>query len=101
MEYNERINGQTMEVALSGRFTFADNKDFRALIAKIGESAIAQVRIDLSGLSFIDSAALGMLLLARETAGAKGKKLVLRGANDQVARVMKVAQFDKLFTLEA
>ena len=56
--------------------------------------------IELSGLDFIDSAGLGMLLIVRDAAAAHSAKVVLRGAREQAKRLIQVARFDSLFTVE-
>jgi anti-anti-sigma factor len=57
--------------------------------------------IELNALEYIDSAGLGMLLLAREAAQRHGRGITLAGARDQVARVLAVSKFDQLFLLRS
>ena len=66
MNYTTEQSGDTIKVELNGRFTFGDHSGFRKLIDEIrSQSAEVQI-LDLSGVEFIDSAGLGMLLLARD-----------------------------------
>lgn len=55
------------------------------------------VIIDLSDTAYIDSAALGMLLLARHRAEQRGKTITLQGATGTVLQVLQIANFDRLF----
>lgn len=100
MNHEVRTIGDGKEVILSGRLTFADHVGFRSLIALLDEPGLKQLIFDLSAVDFVDSAALGMLLLARDTAASNNIYVVLRGARDRVKRIMEVAQFDTLFTIE-
>ncbi|MBF0093214.1 MAG: STAS domain-containing protein [Alphaproteobacteria bacterium] len=100
MNHEIRTVGDEKEVLLSGRLTFADHVGFRSLIALLDEPGLRRLVFDLNGVEFVDSAALGMLLLARDSAAGRGVRVVLRGARDQVKRIMEVAQFDTLFTIE-
>lgn len=100
MEYKLATADGKAETALTGRFTFADHAAFRAMANDAVATGATRWTMDLSGLSFIDSAALGMLLLCRERAVANDISLVLRGANEQVKKIMTLAKFDKLFVVE-
>lgn len=99
MEHRTSRVGDTVEIALSGRFTFADHANFRALLAELDGGARICV-LEMSQLSFIDSAAMGMLLLARETAAGKGASVAIKGAQGQVRQLMKIANFERLFTIQ-
>ncbi len=57
--------------------------------------------LDLSGLNWINSAGLGMLILARETAEKSDLKLVLRSPRGHVKSLLELGRFDKIFTIEA
>ena len=100
MNHEIRTTEDGKEVLLSGRLTFADHVGFRSLIALLDEPGLKNLVFDLGNVEFVDSAALGMLLLARDTAASRNIHVVLRGARDRVKRIMEVAQFDTLFTIE-
>jgi len=53
----------------------------------------------LDSLPYLDSSALGMLLLLKERAGAAGKDLALVQCKDTVRQVLEIACFTKLFTI--
>jgi len=50
-------------------------------------------------VEYLDSSALGMLLLVRERAEAVGKPVVLSHPNPTVAQILDIANFRKLFTI--
>jgi len=87
------------ELILSGRFTFTDYPAFRRLVSDILERPVSGYVIDLEKVEFIDSAGLGMLLLARDEADRKGRSVELRGPQGQVKRVLNVARFGTLFNI--
>ncbi|MGQ9366753.1 STAS domain-containing protein [Azospirillum sp. ST 5-10] len=100
MDYAMDIQGKDAVVRLRGRLTFNDHACLRALIREmLGNAATRQV-FDLEGLEFVDSAGIGMLLIAREEMAGVDKELVLRGAAGQVRRVLAVAQLDKIVAIE-
>jgi anti-anti-sigma factor len=95
------FKGSDATVALSGDLTFADHVMFREIADRLGASTDKIIVIELGGLDFIDSAGLGMLLIAREEARKKNRTLVLRGAKGQVSRMFGLTKFETLFSVEA
>ncbi len=88
-------------VSFSGEFTFADHAAFRDVAGRLLQTKDETVIINLSQLQVIDSAGLGMLLIARDEVGKSNRKLVLAQPQGQVKRMFAVTKFDQLFTIEA
>jgi len=99
MEYRIDIGANETVVQLSGRLTFNDHVPWRALIHEMSRDAAKNQTMDLGALEFVDSAGIGMLLIAREEMSAAGKHLSLRNAKGQVKRVLNVAQINKLIPI--
>lgn len=92
------IQGTTGIVSLSGRFTFDVHKAFKDLVYPLVENpAVRTLAVDLSTVSYMDSASLGILLLVREKALTHGKSMALRNANPTVLPLLKLVKFDRLF----
>jgi HptB-dependent secretion and biofilm anti anti-sigma factor len=87
-------------VAMSGEFTFTDHAVFLEIIGRLLGAQDQSIVIDLSGLDFIDSAGLGMLLIARDETGKAGRHLTLRAPKGQVQRMFAVTKFETLFAIE-
>jgi anti-anti-sigma factor len=85
---------------ISERFTFPDHSAFRAMTAELIANGAQRVVLNLSGVTFIDSSALGMLLLAREECLKHHKSLALRNPSGQVEQVLLLAKFDLMFSIE-
>ncbi|NYZ14787.1 STAS domain-containing protein [Azospirillum sp. RWY-5-1] len=100
MDYGIELKEQEAVVALRGRLTFNDHAKLRALIREMLQNPVKRQVLELGSLEFVDSAGIGMLLIAREEMGNADKKLVLRGAQGQVKRVLTVAQLGKIVTIE-
>lgn len=88
-------------LSIRGRFDFSVHGVFR----KLSEEALAQaevkrVEVNLEHVDYLDSSALGMLLLLREKAASAGKKEVgLMGVRGVVLQVLEVANFGRLFPI--
>lgn len=87
-------------ISMSGEFTFTDHVPFKQMVGEIFATKGKAVVLDLSKLDFIDSAGLGMLLLARDEAKKSDRELVLRHPCGQVKRMFGVTKFHTLFTVE-
>lgn len=87
-------------VQVSGDLTFTDHAAFKTMIERLFGASGGSVTMDLAKLEFIDSAGLGMLLLAKDTADKAGRKLVLRHPGGQVKRMFGLTKFDTLFSVE-
>jgi anti-anti-sigma factor len=99
MEFTQERAADGLVMALRGSFTFKDHHSFRALLDALRGAGSRHV-LDLSGLEFVDSAALGMLLIADDEARAAGWALTLRRPPPRVARLIEVAAMDSIFTIE-
>lgn len=87
-------------VALTGSFDFNAHKDFRrACDTMLAEPSVRALELDLARVQYLDSSALGMLLILRDRAEEKGKQIILSGSTGTVRQVLEIANFGKLFTL--
>ena len=100
MDYTIATKDQEAQVNMTGRLTFNDHAKLRALIKEMLQNPAKRQVLDLSALEFVDSAGIGMLLIAREELSNLDKQFVLRKASGQVKRVLTVAQLGKLITIE-
>lgn len=100
MDLQSATKNGTTEFVLSGRLVFADNPKFREIITATEQSGGEAVVIDVSRLEFVDSAGLGMFLLARNAANEHRVKLVLRRPAGQVERIFALSKFYDLFAIE-
>lgn len=91
-------DGQELTITIKGRFDFAAHQDFRSAY----ESATGTPRrfiVDLKNTSYLDSSALGMLLLLRDHAGGENAKIRLINCNQDVETILTISNFSKLFQI--
>jgi len=91
-------NGKTVTISVSGKFDFQLYDEFRSSYVDTQGAGI-QYMVDLSGTDYLDSSALGMLLLLREHAGGEGSKIDIVNASPDVKKILDVANFGKLFEI--
>jgi anti-sigma B factor antagonist len=68
-----------------------------ALGAALAAAGAAGVRADLSGVEFMDSAGLRVLISARRTAGSTGRPFVVTKTSDQVSRLLEITGLTEAF----
>lgn len=99
MKVNVSNRDGKMVFGLAGRFDFNATREFRDVIEQAIKGTPREVLIDLGSVDYIDSSALGMLLMLRDKAKAAGKEVSLGGARGTVRQVIDIANFGKLFPL--
>lgn len=100
MEMHQITSGEQTAFNLTGSLGFADHDAFRNVLNAIEHTSSPTITLNVSHLDFIDSAGLGMLLLARDSAHARNVTLVLQGPTGQVKKIFDLSKFDALFTIE-
>ena len=92
-------DGTRVTIAVSGKFDFQLYDDFRASYAATAGNGVAYI-VDLSETEYLDSSALGMLLLLREHAGGETSSIEITRASAEVRKILDVANFSRLFKFE-
>jgi len=101
MQVTVTKNGKQAVVKLTGRFDFNTHREFRAAVDPLWvDPELAAVTIDFSGVEYLDSSALGMLLMLRDKIDGAKKELKLTGVHGNVKQILDIANFGKLFHIE-
>lgn len=100
MEANVSTAGSQAIIKLAGRFDFNSHREFREVVDKAleGES-VQEIQVDLGAVDYLDSSALGMLLMLRDKARGGGKGVSLANCRGAVKQVIEIANFGKLFPI--
>lgn len=91
--------GGTLVIQVDGRFDFSTHQAFRDAYEK-GGAKITRYVIDLANTTYLDSSALGMLLLLRDYAGGDSSRISIRNCNSDVRRILSVSNFEQLFAIQ-
>ncbi|MGQ9366653.1 STAS domain-containing protein [Azospirillum sp. ST 5-10] len=100
MEFQARTTPEAIEARLNGRLEFADHERLRDLVALLDGPEAQRFVVDLSDLTFIDSAGLGMLLILHEEAEQRNVRLVVRDPRGDVRRSIELAKIDEILSIE-
>jgi anti-anti-sigma factor len=91
-------SGNPITIKVSGRFDFSSHKAFIAAYKEYPKGEKDFV-VDLTAAEYLDSSAMGMLLQLREYSAKKPNSVVLANGNAAIREILKIANFEKLFTI--
>jgi anti-anti-sigma factor len=92
-------NGKELTIKVFGRFDFSAHQEFRDTYESIS-SAVTDYVVDLGNTSYLDSSALGMLLLLRDHAGGDSASIKIIKCNEDVRKILTISNFEQLFTIQ-
>lgn len=87
-----------LTISISGRFDFGEHKPFRDAYQNVSGDVSSYI-IDMTQTEYLDSSALGMLLMLREHAGGDSATISLSGCRPDVKQILEVSRFDSLFNI--
>lgn len=94
-------NAKSVSIVLDDSFDFSAHRAFRDLIKGIISKKPTELIIDFDKVEYIDSSALGMLMLARQEANTIDCKMRLENVEDgHTLNVLKLVKFDTLFDIQ-
>jgi HptB-dependent secretion and biofilm anti anti-sigma factor len=93
--------GSTEVLKLRGRFDWHRINDFAVEAAKnVNAPGIQGITIDLGEVDYIDSSAIGALLVLRDKMRLSNQALTLAGATGSVLETLKNMSIDKLIAMK-
>ena len=99
MAIGTSVNGSELMIQVEGRFDFSAHQEFRDAYEK-ADAGLNQYVIDMRNATYLDSSALGMLLLLRDHAGGDNANVRILNCNADVRKILTISNFEQLFTIE-
>jgi anti-anti-sigma factor len=93
-------DGKLITIHISGQFNFSIYKEFREAYQRAEQPETIAYVIDMAGTEYMDSSALGMLLLLRERAGSDRADIAINHCNPEIRKIFRISNFDRLFRIE-
>lgn len=86
-------------IKLGEKFNFRMQQEFSQVYQKtLEQESIANYTVDFESTSYVDSTALGMLLVFRQKVG-RDKLIDLKNCNSTVKSILEIANFGTLFNI--
>ena len=100
MSVNITSNTQadTLTLLIAGRFDYEAHDAFVGAYAE--KEGISKYVVDMSKTEYLDSSALGMLLLLKDFAEEKSAKVSISNVNNDVRKILDIASFSQIFTID-
>ena len=91
-------NTGTVTISIRDRFDFNAHKEFRASYKEHPSSP--KYVINMQDVNYIDSSALGMMLLLREHALKNSGDVAITNCNANIKKILTIANFGRLFDIQ-
>lgn len=88
-------------IEISGRFVMADAPEAREKTKNIIEGGTKNLIVDLSGITFIDTSGLSVLISAYKLMRGNDGRMVLTGIPDNVRTLLELTRLNEIFELHA
>jgi len=92
------VDGRAV-IRLQGRFDFNAHREFRDAVDQALAGDGREILVDMSAVEYLDSSALGMLLMLRDRAKGASREVALANCRGAVKQVLDIANFGKLFRI--
>jgi len=99
MTINTSKEGGALRMAIEGRVDTQTSPELNKAINEIPED-VTDLELDFTGLGYISSAGLRVVLAAQNLMDARKGTMVIKGAAKNIVDIFKVTGFDTFLTLE-
>lgn len=88
-----------LRIHIEGRFDFTSHQEFREAYEQKMQR-FGRYVVEMRQTTYLDSSALGMLLLLRDHAGGDDAQIQIMNCNPDVRRILNISNFEQLFAIE-
>ena len=88
--------GEELIINVAGRFDFSEHRAFRGSYEQLPYFP-RRYTVDMRQATYLDSAALGMLLLLRDYAGGDAASIQILNCSDELRQILDASNFGGLF----
>ncbi|HEC28741.1 MAG TPA: anti-sigma factor antagonist [Gammaproteobacteria bacterium] len=97
IQVSKSEDSNLVTISVNGRFDFSLHKAFRE--AYKNEPATTPFVVNMSGADYMDSSALGMLLMLREHLDSNVASVRIEGCQPAIRQILEISKFEKLFEI--
>jgi anti-sigma B factor antagonist len=97
---SSRIGSDSYAVAVTGELDLHSARQVQTRLDELLDAGARSIVLDLMGVSFIDSAGLGVLLSASKSLRTSGGELVLAADDRRILRVLEITGLERAIHVE-
>ncbi len=99
MKIISEVHNHKVTLKLEGNFTYTQRKPFQEMLKSVSVDPMEHIVIDLSQVAFLDSAALGLLMISHRQLQAEKRTLSLAYPQATVRQIIELANLHKTIPL--
>lgn len=92
-------DGQIVTLHIGGSFDVTSYEAFNAAYRPYLDDENSVFVIDMAKTTYLDSSALGMLLMLRDRTHGLRSRVLIDNVNEEVMEILRIASFDQLFNI--
>ena len=96
MQITHRAHRNVDVLELSGQFIFGARREFSAALETLKQAGCAHIILNFHQVTFLDSAAIGLLALASQQFKSANRRLSIVGAQGTVKQVLDLANIHQM-----
>jgi anti-sigma B factor antagonist len=101
LEMSDHADDNAAVVTIGGELEYGTAGALRSALLELSRRDPDVLVLDMSGVDFLDSTGISLLIQAKQRFDAQGARVVLRNPPDRITRVLEVAGVADLFTIES
>ncbi|MFZ2620678.1 MAG: STAS domain-containing protein [Alphaproteobacteria bacterium] len=95
------LGNNQFDIKLDKLFDFESHKDFKTHIHEVMEKKPARITLNFDNVEYLDSSALGMLMLAKHEAETRNCQIAITNLHEgHPKKVLELMKFHQLFTIQ-
>ena len=99
MKVTERQDGEFAILDLEGRFDFGARRDFKDAVDRVQNSGSRYIILNLQDIAFVDSSALGLLVVAHQNLKLKEGRIGLVNPQPYVRQILDLANVPRMIPI--
>lgn len=93
-------SGPVTVIRLSGQLDTLTSVDLEKDIREVLETEVKEIILDGTGLTYVSSAGLRLLLTLQKGMNAKSGKFILRNIREEIREILNITGFSSFLTIE-
>ena len=99
MTIDKKLENNTLTFTLKGRLATATSPQLQDVLIPAFDEA-KEIILDFTGIAYVSSAGLRVLLIGQKAAQAKEATMKIRGVPDEIMEVFEMTGFSNILTFE-